>query len=484
MNAAGTAGSAAAAAAATESHALDDGAEILRADVGIVGAGPGGMACAAKLARAGLRVVVLDEGNRAGGQIFRQLPPGMQSNGVLQEAPSHDHGHELIDGFEQANLTYVSGATVWDVQPRRLWFEHEGRSRLLQCPHIVLAPGAYDRCVPFPGWTLPGVMTAGALQVMVRGFGVSPGKRALVCGSGPLLLPTVTSLLSAGVEVVAALEASSRWRALRAVPGVAFNAARRKEAGWYMKQLLKARVGLKWGWTVFACEGDGKVERAVIGKVDSSGRPRPGTERTIDVDVVGAGFGLVPSVELGLRLGARSHFLAARGGHCLVVDDEQRTSVPNVFAVGEICGIGGAECASAEGSLAAAAILREVRGQSVPPDLQRTVKRERSASDTMLGAFAPLPGIAELARPDTIVCRCEDVSQLRAQQAAEIHGDSLRGIKMGCRAGMGPCQARICGPALQAMATGDGSRQMDLPVVQVPLKPVRSETILNAPTAT
>lgn len=454
-------------------------ARVLDADVGVVGAGPGGMAAATRLAAAGLRVTVLDEGARAGGQIYRQLPEGAGAGGI-PEPPSHDHGHHLIEGFEASQLTCVHGATVWDAKPGRLWFEHEGESKLLRCERIVLAPGAYDRCIPFPGWTLPGVVTAGALQVMVRGFGVVPGKRALVVGSGPLLLPTVTALLGAGVEVVAALEASSRWRALRAAPGVVGNAARRREAVWYMKQLWRAGVKLQWGWTVFACEGDGRVQRAVIGKVDGQGRPKRGTERTIEVDVVGAGFGLVPSVELGLRLGADSRYLAERGGHCLVVDERQQAA-PGVFAAGEICGIGGAEVAAAEGALCAASVLEDLRGAAAATELSRAARAERRAADTMLRAFAPLPGLSDLARPDTVVCRCEDVTRLGAQQAAAVHGDTMRAIKLGCRAGMGPCQARICGPSLQAMATGDGGRAMDRPVVQVPLKAVRAETILHAP---
>ncbi|MEC8253641.1 MAG: FAD-dependent oxidoreductase [Planctomycetota bacterium] len=454
-------------------------ARVLDADVGVVGAGPGGMAAATRLAAAGLRVTVLDEGARAGGQIYRQLPEGAGAGGI-PEPPSHDHGHHLIEGFESAELSCVHGATVWDAKPGRLWFEHAGESKLLRCERIVLAPGAYDRCIPFPGWTLPGVVTAGALQVMVRGFGVVPGKRALVVGSGPLLLPTVTALLGAGVEVVAALEASSRWRALRAAPGVVGNAARRREAVWYMKQLWRHGVKLQWGWTVFACEGDGRVQRAVIGKVDGQGRPRRGTERTVEVDVVGAGFGLVPSLELGLRLGADSRYLAERGGHCLVVDERQQAA-PGVFAAGEICGIGGAEVAAAEGALCAASVLEEVRGAAAAPDLARSARAERRAADTMLRAFAPLPGLSELARPDTVVCRCEDITRLQAQQAAAVHGDTMRAIKLGCRAGMGPCQARICGPSLQAVATGDGARVMDRPVVQVPLKPVRACTILEAP---
>ncbi len=457
------------------------GERVLAADVGIVGAGPGGMAAALGLARGGLSVVVIDEGQRPGGQIFRQLPTGAPPAGAGGEPPSHARGHQLLAALHAAAVPVRAGATVWDAAPGRLWFEQDGGSWLLRCQRIVLATGAYDRCQPFPGWTLPGVTTAGALQVMVRGFGVAPGQRALVAGSGPLLLPTVTALLGAGVRVVGALEAGSRWRALRALPAVVGHAARRREALWYARRLLAAGVRLRWGWTVFACEGDGRVQRAVIGAVDRDGRPRRDTARTIEVDVVGAGFGLVPSIELGLQLGCRSRFVATRGGHCLVVDAEQRTSAPTVFAVGEVCGIGGAEVAMAEGELAAAAILRELRGAVLPPGTGRRAAAERRAADAMLGAFAPLPGLVELATPDTIVCRCEDVTLQRARAAAALHGSSLRAIKVGCRAGMGPCQGRICGPVLQALATSRSDQPMDLPVVRVPLKPVATDTILQAP---
>jgi thioredoxin reductase len=453
---------------------------VFDADVGIVGAGPAGIAAAAVLARAGASVAVLDEGHGAGGQIFRQLPAGARGSAIA-EPPSHRHGHALLDAFAASRVRLCARASVWDCRPGRLWYEQDGASCLLRCRQIVLAAGAYDRCVPFPGWTLPGVLTAGALQVMVRGFGIVPGKRALVAGSGPLLLPTVVALLSAGVRVVAALEAGSRWRALRALPGVFGNGARLREALWYARQLVRAGVRLRWGWTVFGCEGDGRVQRAVIGRVDADGRPRRDTARTIEVDVVGAGFGLVPSIETGLHLGCRAQWNAARGGHCLVVDSAQRTSVPGVWAAGEVCGVGGAEVAVAEGELAAHAVLAELRGAPIPAAAVAKAARERSAADALLRAFAPLPGLHELADADTIVCRCEDVPLARARAAAALHGPSLRAIKLGCRAGMGPCQARICGPSLQALANAQPAATMDLPVVQVPLKAVRTATIVDAP---
>jgi NAD(P)H-nitrite reductase large subunit len=370
---------------------------------------------------------------------------------------------------------------VWDAKPGRVWFEQDGRSRLLRCRAILLATGAYDRCIPFPGWTLPGVITAGACQVLVRGFAVKPGTRALVAGSGPLILPTITALLSAGVEVVAALEACAPGARRSAASSLLRSAAKLREAMYYVRHLLRRRVRLQWGMTVFAAEGEGRVQRAVIGKVDREGRPLSDTAQTTSVDLVCAGFGLVPSVELGLLLGCKAEHRDERGGFYLHTDGHTATSVAGVWAAGEIAGIGGADVAMAEGRLAAAAILQALRGTPTPVPLLKARAAARRSADALLRAFAPLPGLAGLATDDTIVCRCEDVRAREVRAAAALHGSDVRGIKMGTRAGMGPCQGRICGPCLQAVANPGAPVRMDCPVAQVPVKPVAVRTLLDAP---
>lgn len=461
-------------------------APVLAADAGVVGAGPGGLAAAVALAQGGLSVAVLDEAPRPGGQIFRQLPSGFGAAPHAARAapapgqpPSHAAGHRLLAAADAAHLHVIGEAVVWDAAPGRLWFEHAGRSRLLRCRSIVLAPGAYDRCIPFPGWTLPGVITAGAAQVMVRGFAVRPGARALVAGTGPLLLPTVTALLAAGVEVVAALEAAPRAAMLAALPGVLRSGARLREALFYARELLRRGVRLRWGHTVFAVEGAGRVERAVFGRVDRDGRPRRGTARSLEVDVVCAGFGLVPSIELAQRLGCETVHDPVRGGWRVVAGDGGATNIEGVHAVGEIAGVGGAEVAAAEGRAAAAAVLAALRGRPVDKALQAAASRQRRAADALLRAFPVLPGLFELAAPETVVCRCEDVTVGEVRAAAALHGATARAIKMGCRAGMGPCQARICGPNLQACV--DAAAVPDRPVVQVPVKVVAAGTIVGAP---
>jgi thioredoxin reductase len=461
---------------------MADVAPVLHADVAIVGAGPAGMAAAIAVARAGLIAVVLDEGHRAGGQIFRQLPAGFaHPAGTLPEPPSHGAGHELLERIARTSVRIERLATVWDAKPGRLWFEQDGRSRLLRCRAILLATGAYDRCVPFPGWTLPGVITAGACQVLVRGFAVKPGSRALVAGSGPLLLPTITALLSAGVEVAGALEASPRTARRSAAFALLRSRSKLREAAYYGRLLLRRRVHLQWGMTVFAAEGEGRVRRAIVGAVDREGRPQPDTARKIDVDLVCAGFGLIPSIELGLLLGCEAQHREARGGWHLRTDANAATSVAGVWAAGEVAGIGGSDVAIAEGQLAGAAILHALRGAPVSGGLLRARARARRSADALLSAFAPLPGLAGLCREDTVVCRCEDVRAGELRAAAALHGFDVRGIKMGTRAGMGPCQGRICGPCLQAVASPGASVRMDCPVAQVPVKPVAVRTLLDAP---
>lgn len=462
----------------------------LEADVGVVGAGPGGMAAALRIAGAGLSVVVVDEGMRPGGQIFRQLPAGFRATKPAPEPPSHDKGHDLLHALDGSKVRLLQRATVWDAnaptKERRggLWFEQDGRSGLLRCKAIVLAPGAMDRCIPFPGWTLPGVITAGAAQVMVRGFGVRPGARAVVAGSGPLLLPTVTALAGAGVEVVAALESAPRTAMLRALPGVLRSGARLREAMFYARQLLRAGVRLRFAHAVFAAEGEGRVQRAVIGRLDAEGRPIRATAKRVDVDVICTGYGLVPSIEIGQRLGCSTVWNETRGGWCLETKDFGATSVDRVLAVGEIAGIGGSEVAVAEGEAAGDFVTGLLQERPVLAHLRSRARSVRAAADAMLRAFAVRPGLFALAEDDTIVCRCEDVRAAAVREAASLHGATLRAIKMGCRAGMGPCQGRICTPNVQAIAGAKGTANgphWDCPVVQVPLKPVRTETVLRAP---
>lgn len=457
-------------------------------DVAIVGAGPAGLAAAVEVARVGLRVALVDEGARPGGQIYRQSPQRFHAahDSHAGESPSHRRGATLLAELNRHQVAAFHGATVWDAKPQRLAFEQQGVAHVLNCRRLILAPGAYDLCVPFPGWTLPGVITAGAAQVMVRGFLLKPGTRALVAGTGPLLLPTVTSLLRAGVQVVAALEANPRSAQLRAGLGMLRSCARLREAWHYLAALRKHRVDLRLSWGVVRAEGKPDLCGAVIAKLDAHGKVVPGTEQRVEIDLLCTGYGLLPSIELARLLGCDVHHVPVRGGWLPKHDQDQQTTVPGVYVAGEIAGIGGSDVAVAEGQIAGLAAARSLG--SAAPDAaarlsaaQRQRAKERKVSDALLGAFPVPQGLYDLADDATTVCRCEDVSFAQLRETARVFGADLRSIKMGSRAGMGPCQGRICQSAVFGLAQRRcGARDAVMPclVAQVPVKPVSVATML------
>ncbi|MCB9870705.1 MAG: (2Fe-2S)-binding protein [Planctomycetes bacterium] len=454
--------------------------ETLRAQVVVVGGGPAGMAAADELARAGIAVLVLDEGPRLGGQIFRQTPTEFAAvEPAPHGAPSHAAGHRLIAAVQGAPAIAVrSGVTVWDIQPRRLSASCAGRGLVVEAEHVILAVGAMDRPVPFPGWTLPGVVTAGAAQVMVRGQRLGPGRRAVVAGTGPLLLPTVTALRSAGVSIAGLLEANPAVALLRMLPALT-GSARRREALHYVGQLAAQGIRMRFGHAVFAARGADRLESVVVGRVDAEGYPIAGSEHEVEADVLCTGFGLLPAVELAVLAGCAMHHQELRGGWLPRHDACMATSVPGVWVAGEIAGIGGAEVAIAEGRLAGRAVAVALGATDTGlRALQQARARERAASDALLGAFPVLPGLFELAEPGTIVCRCEDVTLAEVLEAGRVFGADVKSVKMATRAGMGPCQARICqrivGSLLRARA-GSTELPTPCPSVRPPVKPVTTQ---------
>lgn len=451
----------------------------VQVQVAIVGAGPAGLAAARELRRAGASVLVLDEGARAGGQIFRQMPVGFAEASPAVEPPSHEAGHQLLHETEDVEVR--QGSTVWEIAPGLLQAEVDGRSLRVEAGRILLAPGATDRMLAFPGWTLPGVISAGAAQVMVRGQAIQPGQRAVVAGTGPLLLPTLTALHRAGVEVVAALDSNGRLGQLAALPALLRSGYHRREALYYLRH---GALRLRHGWTVFGAWGQGGVERVVIGRVDAAGEPVFGTEQEVVADLCAVGFGLIPAAELAIRAGCAMRHDETRGGWVPEHDGQQETSVPGIYVAGEIAGVAGAKVAMIEGALAGRAMARSL-GLSHGPlaDLQEQRRCQRRISDALLRAARVPAGLSRLAQPSTLLCRCEDVNFTEVAAAARLHGADQRSIKMATRAGMGPCQGRICHSIVHGQLRhrcGGVEATEPCPRVQIPVKPVAIQTLIEA----
>ena len=461
---------------------------IIETDVAVVGAGPAGLSAAMEAAKAGARVTVIDEYSKPGGQYFRQPQAhfGRVNEAVLGK--SFAAGRTLIaEVAAEPKITLRTGTLVWGVFDEGvLEIECDNQCERLVSQRLIVATGAYERPIPFPGWTLPGVTTAGAAQTLLKAQFVLPGRRILMSGTGPFQLPVSTQLLKAGAEIVEILEALPARDFFRRFPQPWRHPDTLYEALSYFATLLSRRIPLRYGQAVVEARGDGKVEEAIVAGLDQSGRPLADGRRTVAADAVLVNYGFIPSLQIPRLLGCDTRWDAA--GDCWVVecDLDQRSSIASVFVAGEITGIAGHRVAVAEGRIAGLnavsdlGLINEARRAEQLRQPMRDRAQHQSFADHLKRTFALRAGLYDMVTPETVVCRCEEVTadDIRAL-AAEWDG-SLRAIKQCSRAGMGQCQGRICEAtvvriAAEASARAPSSIGRDTPRNQV--KPMSLEAL-------
>lgn len=464
-------------------------------DLAVVGAGPAGLAAAAAATRAGLDVVMVDGGAHPGGQYWRQPEDGVDRIRLHHDLGTHRGlTAELARARSAGRFTLLARHDVWTVgrdgdpfTVRALRRGDDGppTQHLVRARRLVLAPGAHDRQVPFPGWDLPGVLTAGGAQALVKAHGVVPGQRVVVAGTGPFLLPVATALADAGAQVVGVHEAAAVTGWLRELPAVVRNPAKLVEGATYTAALARERIPVHTRSAVVAAHGDDAVSAVTVARLDASGHVVPGTERRIAADAVAVGWGFVPRLELLLALGCRTS-VDLDGSLVVRTDERQQTSVPDVYAAGEACGVGGAALAVVEGELAglAAAGVRDDRTRR----LLRRRDRLRSFAAAMHRAHPVPPFWMDTLGMDTrgastLVCRCEEVTVQRLRDAVDRFGASdARSAKLLSRVGMGWCQGRFCGFASSCLVSSwtgvsyDPSGTAERPLaVPVPLGTLAAE---------
>ncbi|MFJ3219311.1 NAD(P)/FAD-dependent oxidoreductase [Kitasatospora sp. NPDC086801] len=430
-----------------------------RPDLAVIGAGPAGLAAAVTAADLGLRCVLLDAGRGTGGQYYRHPAPGL---GAARPDRLH-HGWSVYTGLadrlaahERAGrVRFLGGHQVWALERTGDGFAvhvtcgPEATDRAtVPARSVLLATGAYERQLPFPGWTLPGVVTAGGAQAMLKAGLVLPGRRIVVAGSGPLLLAAASSLVTAGAEVPAVVEATDYLGYARRPGVLAAVPAKLVEGAGHGSALLRHGVRLRPRSAVVEAHGTERVTAVTVARLDADWRPVPGTERRIACDAVAVGHGLLPQIDLATELGAATR-TAPDGAVGLQVDARLRTTVPGLWSAGETNGVGGADLAIVEGELAAHAVADRVP----KPVLLRSRARLRNFADLMAAAHRPGPGWTGWLRPDTDVCRCEEVPVSAIREAVdELGAGDPRTVKLLTRAGMGWCQGRMCGPAVACLA--------------------------------
>ncbi|MEU4831753.1 FAD/NAD(P)-binding oxidoreductase [Streptosporangium sp. NPDC023615] len=434
-------------------------------DLAVVGAGPAGVAGALTAALAGLDVVLLDGAARPGGQYFRRPAEGFNA---ARPGALHTSGHGL-DGFtrrwellgERAEVllrhrVWAAGRTGGTITLHCLEGDREERPRTVTARALLIATGAYDRPLPFPGWDLPGVLTAGAAQALLKGDLVLAGRRIVVAGTGPFLLPVAAGLADAGARVLGVYEANSGF-GLAAHPLLA--AGRAGEALGYAARLARHRIPYRGRRAVVAAHGRDALTHVTVATLDDGWRPV--ATRTVECDTLAVGYGFVPQLDLPVQLGCatrRDH----DGGAVVAVDAGMRTSVPGVYAAGESTGVGGAALAEVEGRLAGRAAAADLGRPTAPagpvsPDPALTRRRERLAAfaRALQEAYPVRPGWQDWLHDDTLVCRCEEVPLSAVREAQAMGAADARSVKLLARPGMGWCQGRICGYAISCLAGED-----------------------------
>ena len=428
----------------------EKGPRVSRPQLLVIGAGPGGLSAALAAARRGLKVVVLDERPHSGGQYYKPLAP---SHGFVRSPQAQfAQGLALVSAVRAAGVEIKQGADVWGAfSVAEVAVIIDGQAWVFEPERLVLAPGAYERPVPFPGWTLPGVMTTGAAQTLARAYRVSAGRRVLISGNGPLNLQLAGELLSGGAQVCEVLESASRpgprqWRNLLGMLGTGTDLLR--EGGAYLAQLRRAKVPLHWAHTVVAAHGTDRLEAVTVARIDAQGRTVPGSERRIECDVLCLGHGFIPSTELARMLGCEQYLRTAPfSTPAIRTGLDGATSLPGVFVVGDGADLGGSRVALARGTLAGLAVARQL-GQGEDPTHRRRATAQLERALTFQAALwavyqAPPASLAEA--PDrTMICRCEDIELGTLRQAIAHGHDTLASLKRNTRLGMGRCQGRYC----------------------------------------
>jgi len=403
-------------------------------DVVVVGGGPAGMAAAATAALSGVSVALLDAAPALGGQFWRHRPGHPVGRGQRDWATFTGLA-SLVD----ERVDHVPRAGVWFASAVGEGFSLHTRTAVYRAPRVVLATGAYDRVYPFPGWDLPGVVTAGAAQAMLKGSGVVIGQRVVVAGAGPFLLPVAAALAEAGVRVLGVFEAGDPRGYLTGLPLAAMRglAGKLSEAAGYAARLARLRVPYRVRQAVVAAHAgpDGTLSSVDIVALDRSGSVLPGSVRNMACDTLAVGAGFTANLELAVALGADVR----------------------LGADGEGTGIGGAALAVVEGQLAGAASAGD--GGSSPflsardrARLRRRRDRLRGFAALMHRAHAAPAGWPSWLEPSTVVCRCEQTPASAIQAAVtDLGATDGRGVKLFARPGMGWCQGRTCGPAVAAL---------------------------------
>lgn len=450
-------------------------------DLLIVGSGPAGMSAAIRAAKFGLSVIVVDEQPTPGGQIWRAIEANVLRRTADALGSAYCAGAEVVRAFRSSKAEYEPGTRVWQIERRESdgWDVFMSRAAIadrVRASHVLLATGAQERPVPFPGWTLPGVMTVGAAQILQKSSDQIPQQPVLIAGCGPLPLLYMTQLLQAGGKIAGWLDTTPAGAVRRGISHIGAAAP-----GW--RDLLK---GLLWSANLSRkgfpiVRHVNAVEALGIGRLEQiSYSTVAGNAGTLDAELLLIHEGVVPSMHFTQSMGCRHRWNDEQKCFEPELDLWGESSVRGIYVAGDGARIGGAQAACTRGELAAIGIAAShgafsaTHANELAAPLRGRLQKELSTRSLLDSVYQPRTAI--FTPPDeTIVCRCEEVTASEIRSAARLGEPGPNQLKALTRAGMGPCQGRQCGYTvanLIAVAQSRPVSEVGFQRVRPPLKPV------------
>jgi len=427
-----------------------------RHDVIIVGSGLAGLAAADLLGKRDLDILIVDDNAHTGGQLVRPVPHANIGHHGFELDPLKRRGRRLAMELNFRTVRLLKGSQVLGIYPEGTLLVEDRRRHVAEyrAKTVILATGARERYLPFKGWTLPGVMSPGAAQIMMKSSGILPGVKTLIGGCSPLMLLLAAEILTNGGRVQAVLDQSRAASKLKILTAGLSAWPKILEGGFYLARLAAARVPVQQGIRIVAARGRRQLEAVVAARADSKGCIIKGTEHTYSTETLAVGYGFSPNIELPQQAGCAVSYSPDRGGWFVNVDAAMTTSVPDIYAVGETTGIAGAGKSLIEGRLAAWHILyntgrvgRQVYSDHIRSLLGRHTRQVRYGR--LLNLICQIsPDVYADIPDETTICRCEEVTMGDVRRQVSNGLTSLKSIKMATRCGMGRCQGRTCGPTL------------------------------------
>jgi hydrogen cyanide synthase HcnB len=456
------------------------------AELVIIGGGPAGIKAATEAARIGASVALIDENRSLGGKVFDHTGHGPR--GSVSDKMENTIKTQLLKDFKQvgAQIAVYLDAEIWNIVDQRIVLlcskvNPDRKVKSIKGKKLIICAGAYERAIPVPGWTLPGVFTVGGLNTLVKRE-VLPGENFLLAGSGPLLLVLANNLINAGARLSAIVDATS----LGDIMANAFqlftniNYLRIRSGFEYLYNIRKHHIPIYRSHVLSRVHGTREVEKAQIVRVDESWKPLKGSEKKIRVDTIAYGFGMIPCTEL-TRLCGCSHIYDEKLGYWQVeLNPRMETTVPGIFVAGDGLTIKGYSAAIEEGRVAAieactqlAYVNRREADRLLHSSL-RKLKRFKRFGQIMDAISTPRPGILEILSEDTIVCRCEEVTVRDVILAVAAGARDVNDIKRRTRLGMGHCQGRFCGQVINELLwrLTNVRTQRDVFTARIPAKPI------------